>query len=265
VTSPASWRRYVAIGDSFTEGLQDEIGPDGRHRGWADRVADALAARDPDVRYANLAVRGRLVRQVVDEQVPAAVALQPDLVTFAAGVNDAIRRHFDLDATATALEQGVRSLRATGADVVVFCFGDPSRRSRVMGRVRARIEGYNGATRAVAATYGCHVVSFWDLAAFDDDRFWDEDRLHLSPAGHERAAAAVLETLGLGDDSWRTPLATGDPAPALARLAGDVRWGREHLGPWVVRRMRGVSSGDGIAPKRPALAPVVDPPGAAPD
>ena len=69
-----------ALGDSFTEGLMDEVGPDGRHRGWADRVAQALAERAradgaDGIEYANLAVRGRLVRQVVAEQVPAAVAL----------------------------------------------------------------------------------------------------------------------------------------------------------------------------------------------
>lgn len=262
MTPPRRWRRFVAIGDSFTEGLQDELGPDGRHRGWADRVAEQLAVDEPDLRYANLAIRGRLIRQVVDEQVPAAVALQPDLVTFAAGVNDAIRRHFDVDAAATALEGGVRDLRMSGADVAVFCFGDPSRRSRVMGRVRRRIEAYNSATRAIAERYGCLVVSFWDIAAFDDDVFWDEDRLHLSPAGHARAAAAVLEVLGHGDDAWRTPPAAAHRLPAPTRVARDVRWGRDHFGPWVARRVRGVSSGDGITAKRPTLEPVCGRPGA---
>lgn len=256
MTPAGPWRRFVAIGDSFTEGLQDEVGADGRHRGWADRVAERLATDDPALRYANLAVRGRLIRQVVVEQVPAAVALDPDLVTFAAGVNDAIRRHFDVDEAATALEDGVRALRGTGADVVVFCFGDPSRRSRLMARVRRRIEAYNSATQAIAEAYGCLVVSFWDLAAFDDDRYWDEDRLHLSPAGHAKAAAAVLETLGRGDDGWRTPSAAGPRPPAPARVARDVRWGRDHFGPWVARRVRGISSGDGVVPKRPALTPI---------
>lgn len=250
------WRRFVAIGDSFTEGLQDEIGPDGRHRGWADRVAQRLAELQPEVQYANLAVRGRLIDGVVREQVPAAVALRPDLVTFAAGVNDALRRRFDLDAAATGLENGVRALRATGADVVVFAFGDPSRRSGVMGPVRARVEAYNTAVEAVAQRYGCRVVSYWGLAAFDADRFWDEDRLHLSAQGHERAAAAVLEALGVGDDRWRTPPPPDPPLRPWTRVAGNARWVRHHFAPWLVRRARGVSSGDGITPKRPALRPV---------
>ena len=122
------WSRYVALGDSFTEGLMDDLGPGGRHVGWADRVAATLARRQPGLRYANLAVRGRLVRQVIDEQVPVAVALGPDLASIAVGVNDTLRASFDLNAVATALERGVRTLRDGGSDVLLFAFGNPVRR-----------------------------------------------------------------------------------------------------------------------------------------
>lgn len=246
------WRRYAALGDSFTEGLCDDLAPDGRHIGWADRLAQHLADRAGGVEYANLAIRGRLLRQVVDEQVPAAIALGPDLVTFAAGVNDSLRSGFDLDATATACERAVRSLRASGADVLLVAFGDPSRRSRVLGSVRERIRAYNTAVEAIAALYGCRVMRFWDLAVFDDDDLWDEDRLHLSPAGHRLAALAALEALGLGDARWRTPSPLGRPPHPGARALGHARWARRHAAPWVVRRLRGESSGDGIDPKRPA-------------
>ncbi|MGA0979376.1 MAG: SGNH/GDSL hydrolase family protein, partial [Candidatus Nanopelagicales bacterium] len=117
------WTRYVALGDSFTEGLMDEVGPDGRHVGWADRVAATMARTSPDLQYANLAVRGRLISQVAAEQVPVACDLKPDLVTFAAGVNDALRRSYDVHACATHLENSVSALRGTGADVVLFAFG----------------------------------------------------------------------------------------------------------------------------------------------
>ena len=246
------WSRYVALGDSFTEGLMDDLGPDGRHVGWADRVAATLAGRRPGFQYANLAVRGRLIGQVAEEQVPKACALAPDLVTFAAGINDALRRSYDLSASATAMENAVRDLRGTGADVVLFAFGDPSRRSSVMGSVSGRIAAANRATRAIADAYGCRVVDFWGCAAFDDDVYWDDDRLHLSPAGHELAARAVLDALGEGDGSWRTPRAPM-PTPSLAvRGAGHVRWAGRHFGPWIGRRLRGRSSGDGVVPKRPA-------------
>lgn len=249
------WTRYAALGDSFTEGLMDLSGPDGRHVGWADRLAATLAQSSPGLEYANLAVRGKLVSQVVAEQVPAACDLRPDLVTFAAGVNDALRRSYDVHASATHVENAVRLLRSTGADVVLVAFGDPSRRSRVMGSVSGRIAVANAATRAIAEQYGCRVLDFWGCAAFDDDRYWDEDRLHLSPEGHQLAARAALATLGLGDDSWRTPRAPDDPPSPLGRARGHLTWATRHLGPWMGRRMRGRSSGDGVDPKRPEWGP----------
>lgn len=252
------WRRYVALGDSFTEGLMDDVGPGGRHRGWADRVAQALDAQEPGLRYANLAVRGRTAPQIAAEQVPAAVSLRPDLVTLGMGINDTLRRRYDPHVTATHLENSVRALRSTDADVVLFAFGDPSRRSMIMGKVRDRIETANAATLSIAKRYGCRVVDFWGCAVFDADSVWDEDRLHLSPEGHAIAAAAVLEELGVGDDAWRTPFP--EPPPhAAARFASHARWAGGHLAPWLVRRVRGRSSGDGVTPKRPDLGPVAQP------
>lgn len=247
------WSRYVALGDSFTEGLMDETGPDGRHRGWADRLACQLRTVNPDLLYANLAIRGRLLGQVVDEQVPQALELRPDLVSLAAGVNDTLRRSYDLHASMTSLENAVAALRGSGADVLLVAFGDPSRRSKVMGSVSGRIAAANSATLAIAQQYGCRVVEFWGSAAFDGDAFWDEDRLHLSPAGHALAARAAAEALGLGDDTWRTPQPLADPGGLLHRAAGHARWARRHFAPWVGRRLRGQSSGDMITPKRPSL------------
>lgn len=85
--------RYAAIGDSFTEGIGDE-GPEGPV-GWADRVAARLAD-DHDLLYANFAVRGRRLDAVIDEQVPAALSLDPPptMITFCAGGNDLLRPRF---------------------------------------------------------------------------------------------------------------------------------------------------------------------------
>ena len=258
-----AWTRYAALGDSFTEGLADEARADGRHRGWADRLAEELARRTgpQGIAYANLAVRGRLVSQVVHEQVPAACALQPDLVSLAVGVNDSLRPRFDVDAAATAVESGVRQLRGAGADVLLFAFGDPTRRSRAMAPVAARIQAYNSAVRDIAVHHGCHLVDFWGVAAYDDPGLWDEDWLHLSPRGHELTVRVALEALGLGDDSWRTPPVPGPQPPLLHRMREGARWTTHHLVPWVVRRARGESSGDGVGPKDPAWVrvPVVAP------
>lgn len=261
---PRPWRRYVALGDSFTEGMTDVVRENGRHVGWADLLAGELAARaladgDDGIDYANLAIRGRLTSQVVAEQLVPAIELRPDLASLAVGVNDTLRRRFDLHATATELENGVRALRATGADVLVFAFGDPGRRSRVMGTIRTRIAAYNSAVEAIADRYDCYRVSFWDVAAMDDDRFWDEDRLHLSPIGHIRAAQCAMEALGIGDSSWRTPPAPLPRPNAIRRAASDAQWVRGHFAPWVGRRIRGISSGDGITPKHPEWVRVTAP------
>ena len=249
------WTRYAALGDSFTEGLMDVTGPDGRHVGWADRVAASLARVSPGLEYVNLAVRGKLIGQVVEEQVPIACDLKPDLVTLAAGVNDALRRTYDVHASATHMENAARLLSGTGAEVVLFAFGDPSRRSGVMRSVSGRIARANAATHAIAERYGCRVVDFWGCAVFDDDRYWDEDRLHLSPDGHELAARAALSALGQGDDSWRTPQPVPAPLPAWRRAGGHAAWAGAHFGPWIGRRLRGRSSGDGVEAKRPAWGP----------
>src|SRR5262245_59657843 len=73
--------RCVALGASFTEGVGDPhpTSPNGL-RGWADHVAHALAQINPELRYANLAVRGRRMNEILAGQLQAAVMLEPDLV-----------------------------------------------------------------------------------------------------------------------------------------------------------------------------------------
>src|SRR5262245_56912993 len=108
-----SWTRYVAIGDSFTEGLGDtDPAIPGGWRGWADRVADALAPRTAGFAYANLAIRGRLLARIVDEQLPAALALRPELVAMSGGGNDLLRPGADVDALGALMDESVGRLRA---------------------------------------------------------------------------------------------------------------------------------------------------------
>ena len=253
--APHTWSRFVAVGDSFTEGLEDP-GTDGRHRGWADQLAEQLGAINPDFHYANLAIRGRRVPAIVSEQVPAAIALEPDLLSIAAGVNDAMRTSWDLPATAELMEDAVRDAKAHGTDVLLVSFGNPSRRSASLRTITRRLAEYREILLAIAHDQQCYMLDFWPETAFDDPRFWAEDRLHLNASGHERAAAAALEVLGLGDGSWRAPLEPTDPLSRAQALRGHARWTGKHLAPWIGRRVTGRSSGDDVDPKRPTFEPM---------
>jgi lysophospholipase L1-like esterase len=246
------WRKYVAVGDSFTEGLADR-GLGEAYLGWADRLAqnlsDAYCTDKHPLQYANLAVRGRLLTQMVAEQIPRAIELQPDLVSLAGGVNDAMRTSFDLNTKATELEQGVRALREANIDVLLVAFGDPSESTGLMRLIANRFGGLNSATVAIAKAYDCYLLDFWGIDSFNERSLWDEDRLHLSPRGHKLTAELGMQSLGLRAGVDLQHLPSSPPPSKIGGLLGHVRWAKDHGAPWLGRRIKGVSSGDGIEPK----------------
>ncbi len=256
MTEAHPWRRYVALGDSFTEGIGDpEPNSPGGHRGWADRVAEVLSSSVDDFAYANLAIRGKLIRQILDEQVEPAIALKPDLITLSAGGNDVIRPGTDPDVIAGRLDEAVSRLSATGATVVVFTGVDVGF-SPVFNRLRGKVAIYNENVRRVAQRYDALVADQWALTEIQDPRMWAPDRLHLAPLGHHTVARMVLATLGVPND-----LQPMQPEPLPARTwrqarTEDLVWAREYFVPWVIRRIRRVSSGDNVVPKRPHAAPL---------
>ncbi|TXK17621.1 SGNH/GDSL hydrolase family protein [Homoserinibacter sp. GY 40078] len=249
------WSRYVALGDSFTEGIGDpEPRSPGGNRGWADRVAEVLSRTSPDFAYANLAIRGRLLQQILDEQVEPALELQPDLITISAGGNDIIRPGTDPDEVAGRLEAGVARLRTDGATVVLFN-GPDIGRTPVLGRIRGKVAIYNENLHYIARTHDAIVADMWALRELTDPRMWAPDRLHFSPTGHHTIARMVLDALGVENDlePYRP-----EPLPTVSwRRARreDIVWAREHLAPWIIRRIRHRSSGDGITAKRPFPEP----------
>ncbi|GAB48331.1 SGNH/GDSL hydrolase family protein [Mobilicoccus pelagius] len=256
-------RRYVAIGDSFTEGMND---PDperpGEFRGWADRLAamlhESAVARGGSLEYANLAIRGRKLDDVVGRQLDAALALQPDLVSIVGGGNDILRPRADIGALAAQLEDAVARIRATGADVLLVTSTDP-KDAPVIRAVRGRHATYTACIWSIARRHGCAVVDQWGMNALKDWGCWSEDRLHMNAEGHRRVALAAYAALGHTDGD-ADPDAPMPPAPMLSRaerLRGDREWTRTHLRPWIGRRLTGRSSGDGLNPKRPTLTPPI--------
>jgi lysophospholipase L1-like esterase len=254
-------RSLVALGDSFTEGVGDPW-PDGRTcRGWADRLAEILAAQTPGLRYANLAIRGKTLSQVLDEQVPAAAAMRPDLVTIAAGGNDLLRPRVDPDLLAEPFNAAIEQLTAAGSRVLIFAGFNPSL-FPLIRMIRGRAAIFNAHVRVIARQHDCLLVDLWTMRVLSDPRMWCEDRLHLGPEGHRRVALRTAEELAVPvEASWREPLPPVQrlAGPGSAWLAGrrmDIRWARTYAAPWVHRRMTGVSSGDGMTPKRPDLVPL---------
>lgn len=245
-----TYQRYVALGDSFTEGVGDDDPalPNGV-RGWADRFAAALdRAQGGGLTYANLAIRGRKLGPIVAEQVEPALALEPDLVTIYAGANDIMRPKVDLDAILAEYDRVIGRLVASGARVVTFTPADPGG-ARIYSLVRARFERYSLAVREIAARHGATLVDYWHITDYRDPRLWDTDRMHMSPAGHQRMAIAVLDALGVQHDL--EPLVLADPAPMtfVEKVRAQVQWAVEYLGPWIKRRVTGRSSGDGLDPR----------------
>jgi lysophospholipase L1-like esterase len=270
---------FVALGDSFTEGMNDSY-PSGGYRGWADRVATVLAAQAPGFGYANLAISGKVLGQVIAEQVPRAAELAPDLVSLAAGGND-ILRGADVDALASRFERAVVTLQAAGCRVLIFTGFDP-RMFPVIRLLRGRIATYDMHLRAIADHHGCDLVDLWSMRALQDPRAWSPDRLHLSSEGHRRVAQRTCEVLGVhrsvdpaavdpaAEDGAAVDGTAGDglaPRPAssrsypagravwLAARRQDARWARRYAMPWVRRRLARAGS-DSLDPKRPDLLPV---------
>ena len=253
-----SYQRYVAIGDSQTEGLGD--GDDvGGYRGWADRLAARLAELNPDLRYANLAVRGKLAGEVHAEQLEPALAMRPDFATVVAGLNDLLRPKFDAAMVAGNLEAMFASLTSVGARVATVTFPNVGRITPFARPLVPRVLELNARIREAAARHDVRVVESFTVEVTTDARIWSADRLHASPFGHQLIADSMAHVLELpdADDSWTRPLPVLPRPTRLTVVRTELRWLGGFLGPWLGRRIRGISSGTGRSAKRPELTPVV--------
>ncbi|WP_415975773.1 SGNH/GDSL hydrolase family protein [Rhodococcus sp. 077-4] len=249
--------RYVALGDSQTEGLNDGDQETG-FRGWADRLAEHMAEGEGGAVYANLAVRGRKAAEVRAEQLPAALALRPTIASVAAGVNDILRPHFDARTVADELGAMFAALRSADAAVITMTF--PRLAHPVPGKavIARRMTELNAEIRRVAEEFGVAVIDLEQHDVASDPRLWSWDRLHLNETGHARLAAAAAYALGLpgATDAWNRPLAPLTRPNPFSRVRADLTWAGMFLAPWLARRVRRRSSGHSRTAKRPQLTSV---------
>lgn len=254
--SNVSFARYVALGDSSTEGIDDPDGAGG-YRGWSQRLAERVsAAQGGGLLYANLATRGLSTRQVRERQLDAALRLRPDLATVFCGTNDVTAPRFDAAAVAADIAHLQHALVAGGATVLSFTLPDLTPLMPLARLIAPRIAALNQALAAASRSSGAILVDFAAHPVATDPRLWSEDRIHANAAGHARIAEALAQALGLPgtNDAWQARL----PEVTVTRRewwAAEARWVRRHLLPWIWQGLRGRSAADGRGPKRPHLAP----------
>ncbi len=239
-------------GDSFTEGVgdRDERLPNGV-RGWADRVAEKLAKAQPGWKYANLAIRSKRLRHIIDEQLEPALAMKPALVTLYAGGNDILDLGTDMQALMADYENARGTAGRDAGPLLVLFTGFDVKVSALLEPLKKRNAVYNQQVREIAAKYGAVLVDYWCLDAFHDRRMWDSDRLHMSKAGHKYLAGQVLDQLGvphkIRPKEWEPP----------ARLSlrewerRQRRWVHDWVLPLFGRKLRGVTLGDALSPRWP--------------
>lgn len=248
--------RYVAIGDSFTEGVGDESA-DGAVRGWADLVAMGLAnATGQAIYYANFAIRGRLLGPILAEQLEPALALKPTLISFNGGGNDMLRPGTDVPWILEETERALRRILETDAEPLLLAGANPTAGLPRGGVVQERGDRLTAGAGELAARLGVRFCDNWSDPVLARREYWSTDRLHLSPIGHHRVATNVLRSLGHAAPAvW---VIDADPLPAPS-TRDQLRYTRDHVLPWIGRRLSGRSSGDGRLPKHPDWVRI-DPP-----
>jgi len=247
-TVNAAQIRYVAIGDSFTEGVGDEQ-PDGSLRGWADLVAQGLAdATGHPIEYANLAIRGKLLAPIIAEQLEPAIALKPTIVSFNGGGNDMLRPGTDIPSIIAQTRSALLRIQEAGIEPLLLAGANPTIGIPRGSLVHAKGDALTAAVTDLADELGLRFCDNWSDPTLARREYWSRDRLHLAPVGHHRVATNVLRTLGY--DAPADWIIDAEPRPAPTRRE-QLAYTREHVVPWVKRRLTGRSSGDGRTAKHP--------------
>ncbi|MEV5010763.1 MULTISPECIES: SGNH/GDSL hydrolase family protein [unclassified Streptomyces] len=229
--------RFVALGDSLTEGVGDPTG-DG-WRGWAALLAGGLAEKPSAVEFTNLAVSGAQTRDVLERQTPAGLELRPDVVSVVVGVNDTLRCTFDIHAVAARLDRVFAAFTGRGAVLLTACLPDPGAMLGLPGALARplarRQRAVNTVVHALSERYGA-VHLHADAGQWLTDRaMWSADRLHPGERGHRQLAVrfhALLAETGVASGPAPSP----EPEfPAPTRSAS-LWWLATAGTAWVARR-----------------------------
>ena len=227
--------RFVALGDSLTEGVGDPV--DGGWRGWAALLAEGFG--DTPVEFVNLAVSGAQTRDVLERQTPAGLDLEPDVVSVVIGVNDTLRRTFDIHAVAARLDEVYAAFTERGALLLTACLPDPGAMlglpgvlAKPLGR---RQRAVNTVVHALSERYGAVHLHAAEGEWLSGREMWSADRLHPGEQGHRQLAVrfhALLAEAGVVGGAGPSP---APERPAPTRTAS-LRWLATAGTGWVARR-----------------------------
>ncbi|WP_405739420.1 SGNH/GDSL hydrolase family protein [Streptomyces sp. NBC_00028] len=226
--------RFVALGDSLTEGVGDPVG-DG-WRGWAALLVGGLGR---SVEFTNLAVSGAQTRDVLERQLPAGLALRPDVVSVVIGVNDTLRCTFDIHAVAARLDAVYAAVTAQGAVLLTACLPDPGAMLGLPGALASplarRQRAVNSVVHALSERYGAVHLHAAEGAWISDRAMWSADRLHPGERGHRQLAVrfhALLAEAGLA--AGAAPSA--EPEFPVPTRSASLLWLATAGTGWVARR-----------------------------
>ena len=222
------WTRYVAIGDSLSEGLGDPL-PGGGLGGWALLLAEHLGQVRPEMSFTNLAVRGYRARDAIQRELPEAIALQPDLVTVFIGGNDVLLTpRLDGARFADELDRLVAPFADPSVTVVLSTLPDLAAVSPLppplRGQLRRRVETVNEVIRQAAQRYDTVLLDAWAEPRILRHAMWSVDRIHPSAAGHRLIAASVAELLGVPASTQADENITASPSDLVRRYAVEMAW-----------------------------------------
>ncbi|MFJ5309196.1 SGNH/GDSL hydrolase family protein [Streptomyces sp. NPDC088350] len=230
--------RFVALGDSLTEGVGDPVGE--AWRGWAALLADGLAGQpEGSVEFTNLAVSGAQTRDVLERQTPAGLALNPDVVSVVIGVNDTLRCTFDIQAVAARLDEVYAAFTEQGAVLLTACLPDPGAMLGLPGALARplarRQRAVNTVVHALSERYGAVHLHAAEGAWIMDRAIWSADRLHPGERGHRQLALrfhALLAQEGVASGAAPSP----EPEFPVPTKSASLLWLATAGTGWVARR-----------------------------
>ena len=229
--------RFAALGDSLTEGVGDRV--DGHWRGWAALLASGIGGGDAPAEFRNFAVSGALTGDVAERQTPEALAFEPDIAAVLVGVNDTLRRTFDIEDMARQLDAVCKQLVARGTVVLTACLPDPGSMLGLplpLARPLARRQrAVNAVVHALSDRYGAVHLHAADAAWVADRSMWSADRLHPGERGHRMIARRFHELLAERGLAHGTAPG-GEPEQRPPSRSASVLWLATAGTAWVARR-----------------------------